>query len=245
MLAAGCWMSPQAKEARYLQRGDAFVTKKDYPRAMLEFRNAARAMPKDAEPHYRMGLAYLESGDLKSAISAFQRAIALNPKHAGAQLKLAEFMTATRDEKLIGEAVTRLTDILGPSPQNPEAIETLAIAEWMLGKSEVAVRRLEEALKRFPTHLQSSVALARMKLSKNDWPGAEQVLKKAVADAPQSSQAALALGELYLFLRQPEKAETEIRKAIELDPKNGGALIGLGAIQLAGNRTEEAEHTCS
>src|SRR5262249_15197422 len=156
---------------------------------ILEFRNAAAAVPKDAEPYYRLGLAYLESGDPRSAAQAFQKATALNPNHAGAQLKLAELMAFTHDEKFLREAVSRLQGALGDSPADPEAIDTLALAEWKLGKPEDAVRRLQESLKKFPTHLQTSVALATMKMSAKDWDGAEEVLRKAAADAPQSSPA--------------------------------------------------------
>src|SRR5262245_55501149 len=66
-ISPGCRTSPEANEAKYLKRGEALVAKKDYPRALLEFRNAASAMPKDAEPYYRMGLVYIEIRDLNSA----------------------------------------------------------------------------------------------------------------------------------------------------------------------------------
>src|SRR5215472_12624535 len=237
----GCRMLPEAKEARYLKRGKALAQNKDYSRALLEFRNAAAAMPKDAEPHFRMGLVYLEMGDGQNAVRALERATTLNPKHSGAQLKLAELMTATRDEKLIGEAITRLVDVFGPSPDDPEAADTLALANWKLGKPEDAMHRLEEALKNFPTHLETSVTMARMKLAKDDWSGAEEVLKKAVADAPQSSQAALALGDFYAFLRRPEEAERELGRALQLDPKNGAALISLAGLQMAAGRQDEAD----
>jgi len=240
---SGCARSPEAKEARFLKRGEALLAQKDYPRALLEFRNAATAMPKDAEPYYRMGLAFLESRDPSSAVRAFQKATALNPKHSGAQLKLAELMTVGGDQKIILEGFSRLESVFGDSPDNPEAIDTLAFAEWKLGKPENATQRLAEALKRFPTHLESSVVLARMKLSAKDWNGAEQVLKQAVADAPQSSPAETALGELYLILRQPARAEAEFKKAARLDPKNGNALVGLGAIEIASGRMDEAEQT--
>src|SRR5260370_1416483 len=108
IVIAGCRMSPQAKEAKYLQRGDAFVAKKDYARAVLDFKNASIAMPKDAEPYYRMGVAYLESGDFRSGARMFQRAIALNPSHPGAQLKMAELMTVSGDKKIVEAGVTRL-----------------------------------------------------------------------------------------------------------------------------------------
>ena len=238
-----CKRSPEAREAEYLKRGEALIAKKDYPRALLEFRNASAAMPRDAEPHYRMGLAYLNSGDIGSAIRSFQRATALNPQHREAQLKMAELMASTKEEGTIKEAVSRLQKAFGDSPDVPEAIDVLALAEWKLGKPEEATKRMEQALQKFPAHLQSSVNLARMKLSKRDWAGAEEVLQKAVASAPQSSAAALVLGELYGFLQQPQKAEQELLRALKLDPQNAGALIGLATLQLAANRTDEAGKT--
>lgn len=239
----GCRRTPEAKEASFLKHGEALVAKKDYPRAILEFQNAAHAAPTDAEPLYRMALALLETGDVASAVRALQRATALNPKHTGAQLKLAGLMTATRDPQLIGEAITRLKGSFGSSPDDPAATDTLALAQWKLGQPEDAKRQLSETLRRFPAHLESSVTLARMKLSSNDLAGAEEALRKAVAQAPQSPAAALALGDLYLYLRQPTKAESEFKRALELDPKSAPALISLASVQMAANRTDDAEET--
>src|ERR1051326_2559651 len=240
---SACQTSPREKEAKFLKRGHSLLEQKDYARALLEFRNAATAVPNDAEPHYQMGLAYLASGDGVSAYRAFQKATTLNPKHFGAQVKLAEFMTASQDEKTIQEAVTRLEGTLGDSPDNQEAITALAVAEWRLGKPEDATQRLEQALRKFPTSLQSSVTLARMRVAAKDWAGAEEVLKKAVAGAPKSSAAELALAELYVSMRLPARAESELKRAVELDPKNGAHLQDLGALQVAAKRMDEAERT--
>jgi tetratricopeptide (TPR) repeat protein len=240
---SGCNTSPQAKEARYLKRGEALVAQKDYSRALLEFRNASTAVPKDAEPFYQMGLAYLGSADLVGAARSFRKAIDLNPNHTGAQLKLAEMMVNTRNKGLVEEAAKRLETILTNAPDNSEAIGTLAIAEWKLGQPEDATKRLEETLQKFPANLQSSVVLAKMKLSRNDMAGAQEILQKAVATAPQSSQAALALGQVYWLSKQPEKAEAEMKRALQLDAKSGAALLGLAALQVSGRRMEEAEQT--
>ena len=59
VVAAGCSRSPQAREARFLKRGKELAAKKDFGRALLEFKSAAQAMPKDAEPYYQLGLTYL------------------------------------------------------------------------------------------------------------------------------------------------------------------------------------------
>ena len=218
LVVVGCSTSPQAKEAKYLKRGQVLLEKKDFPRALLEFRNAARAMPKDAEPQYQIGLAALASGNVGAAVGAFRKAIDLNPKHIGAQLKLAQLMTSSGNKALIEQAAGRLNDILTGAAENADAADTLALAEWQLGKTDDAAKRLENTLQRLPSRLEASVSLAKIKLSQKDTAGAEEVLKRAVASAPQSSPAALALGEFYRLIRQPEKAEAEIRRAIQLDP---------------------------
>lgn len=237
---SSCGLSPKAKEARYFSRAEALINSKDYARALLELRNAAKAAPNDAEPYYRMGMVYLASDDARSAARMFQKAVELNPRHTGAQLKVAELM-AVSGNKYLDEAVMRVKGVLEASPNDPEALDTLAIAEWKLGNQDEAAKRLQEALSKSPAHLQSSITLARMKLNQNDRNGAEEVLRRAVTDAPGSSVAAQALGELYILMGQPAKAESELQRALLLDPKNGAALMDMGDIRIAANRIDEAE----
>src|ERR1035437_10982577 len=87
LLAVGCTRSPQAKEAQYLKRGAALTAKKDYGRAVLEFRNASKAMPKDAEPYYQLGLTYLAAGNIRNGVVALYTATELNSQHNGARLR--------------------------------------------------------------------------------------------------------------------------------------------------------------
>src|SRR5437016_5096565 len=124
---SGCISPPEHKEVKYLKRGQEQLAKKDYSRALLEFKNAAQAMPKDPEPYYQSGLTYLATENIPGAVAAFRKATELNPKHAGAQLKLAELMTASRNKELVQDAEARLQNILAASPDNPEAIDTLAL----------------------------------------------------------------------------------------------------------------------
>jgi tetratricopeptide (TPR) repeat protein len=245
LVSTACRRTPQEREAQFLKRAKAEFDKKDYPRAIIDYKNAAQAMPKDADPYYKLGLAYLESRNLQAAVNALRKATDLNPTHAAANLKLAELMAASRNKDLILDAAERLQSIVTASPDNVEATDALAGAEVRLGRPEDATKHLEAALEKFPAHLQSSVALARLKMSRKDFAGAEEALRKAVASSPQSSPAALALGQLYMVLRQPEKAEPQIKKALELDPKSDAALMSLGAIQMVAKRLDEADKTYS
>ncbi len=60
-------------------------------------------MPKDAEPHYQLGLNYLDSGDAQAGIRELMTAVKLDPKHSAAQLKLAELMSANSNPEVVKE----------------------------------------------------------------------------------------------------------------------------------------------
>jgi tetratricopeptide (TPR) repeat protein len=240
-----CNTSPQAKEAKFLRRGAALMAQKEYTRAYIEFKNASAAMPKDSEPFYQVGVLCLAQGNLGCAADALRKAADLNPKDKRAQLKLGELLAMGGTKELLEMATDRLERVLPNSSASDysDASDALALAEWKLGKTDEAVGRLEDTLRKFPSRLHSAVELARLKLAQKDLAGAEKVLKQALADAPQSSLAELALGQLYLVTNQPNKAEPELQKSVQLDPKNGLALMGLATIQTAGKRMSEAEET--
>src|SRR5215467_13469321 len=74
-LFAGCSRDPVAREAKALERGKSLLERRDYSRALLEFKNATQAMPKDAEPYYQAGLASLGLGDGRNAVAYFNKTL--------------------------------------------------------------------------------------------------------------------------------------------------------------------------
>ena len=243
MMLAGCASSPKAKEAKFIQKGQALLVEKAYSRAILEFKNAAQVAPKDAEPYYQLALAFLANGNTPEAFAALHKATELNPKHSDAQLKLAELLALGQNKDLLEQAAKRLQDVLAVSPDSEDATDTLAMAELQLGKTDDAAKELEDSLQKFPARLKSSVVLARIKLGQNNLNGAEEVLKSAVDSAPQSSAALVALGELYILANKLNQAEEQLRRAFELDPNNAAALLSLAHIQIEEKRMEDAEKT--
>lgn len=239
----GCARSPQAKEMRFMSRGLEAMKKKDYSRASLEFLNAVKVMPQDAEAYYQLGLADLAVGNLQRGASALVKATELNPKHVDAQLRLSTLMASSRDLKAVGAAQKRLSEVLAVAPDNRDILDVLALTKFRLGKPEEAEEELEQALEKFPAHLQSSVTLAKLKLTQKDLAGAQQVLQNAVKAASQSADAALALGRFYLFSGKPEQGEAEVLRALQIDPKNGPALLTLAENQFNSGHADEAERT--
>src|SRR5689334_7174444 len=214
---AGCARSPEAQEARYLESGKRLMEKKDYARALIQFRNAAKAMPRDAEPHYQAGLIHLERHDWTAAYGSLKKAVELNPKHQQAQLKFAELLASVGDKQHVEQARQTVEDLIKAAPAGPEELDVLAFTELKLGNQQDAEKHLEEAFAKFPAHLASAVNLARVKLAHNDIAGAEQVLKKTADQKPLSANAFIALGNLYLRTGKPADGEKQFRRASEID----------------------------
>jgi Tfp pilus assembly protein PilF len=241
--ATACTRSHQEKAAQFLVSGKGYMDRKDYARAVLQFKNAAHLLDNDAEVEYQLGLAYLADGSFNEGVAAFVRATELNPKHAGAQVKLAELMARSGDPSVVRDGEKRIRDVLAVAPDNRDALNALALSELALGKPQDAELLLEEALLKFPKNLNSSVTMALLYLSRNDAHGAEEVLKKAASNAPQSAPAALALADVYLLTGRWSDAETQFHSALKIDPKDPRSLLGLAAAQVQLGQKVQAEQT--
>ncbi|MGA2723318.1 MAG: tetratricopeptide repeat protein [Bryobacteraceae bacterium] len=226
-----------------METGKRFLAKKDYARATLQFRNAIQLAPNDVEAHYELALAYLGQGAGQQAVGELNKAAALDPKHVPTQLKLAELMAASNSKETVEDARKRVEGVLTTTPEDPEALTTLALTNLRLGESKNAEQELIKALQAAPTSLKSSMLLASVKLSQKDMAGAEQVMKEAVAKDPKSKDAAMALARLYRLLRRNPEAEAQLQRAVQIDPKDGAPLIEIGAIQMASGRKDLAEQT--
>lgn len=237
---SGC-RTPEPQRDRYLARGRQFLQNGGYPRAILEFKNAAKAMPADPEVYYHLGMAYLGAKDFRSSLAAFRRTLALNPKHAQAQLRIAQMLALTNNEELLKDADSRMKVLVESVPPTPEMLKTLAFAEFKLHDMEHAIQGFERALAQSPGELSSSVMLAMAKLSLQDVKGAEEVLKKACQDAPRSADAQRILAEFYRDQKRLPEAEAELRRALGIDPKSGASLLDLAKLEFAEGRNQEAE----
>jgi tetratricopeptide (TPR) repeat protein len=239
---SGC-ASPVDKEAKFLEGGKRYLAKKDFQRAVLQFRNAIQAVPNDPEPHYQLSVAYLALGASVDAVNELKKAASLDPHHIPTQLRLAELMVTSNQRDVLEDARKRAQAVLETMPDNPDALTTRALANLRLGGGQGAEQDLEKALQIAPTYLRSSVLLTRLKLSEKDAAGAERVLREAVEKDPKAIDPVIALGELYRGLGRYPEAESQFQRALQLDPENGAAILELAAVQLAAGKKDLAEQT--
>lgn len=240
---SGCAISPEAKEAKYLKRGQKSFDAKSFSRAAVDFKNAARQMPKHAEAYYRLGITYLELGDGPTGIGMLQKALSIDSNHVPAKVKLSEVMALSDSSDVVREAERMSREAVTAAKDNADAIATLALAELRLGKEANAEMELRRTLARFPAHFKSSTVLATALLAKGDLEGAEQVMKEAAVRNPSSALPELALARIAGLLSNPAGIEAHLRRALQSEPENDQALLDLGALQLQSGKKDEAAKT--
>src|ERR1039458_9221015 len=214
----GCMRSPEAKSAAYIEAGKKLLEKKDPARAILECRNATQATPKNAEAYYQLALAYLATADFRSGVASLRKALELNPRHAGARFRLADLMTSANDPEVLKDAQQRLQALLQDTPENADALHSLALTELKLGETDAAVQHLGRAMATAPNELVFAPTLAQAKLQQKDLRGAENVLKKACADFPNSADAVVILGRFYAGQNKAAEAEQQFQRGLTLNP---------------------------
>jgi tetratricopeptide (TPR) repeat protein len=239
----GCMQTPQAKSARFIANGRKLLEKGDPSRAILEFRNAVQATPRDPNAWYELGAAYYKGHDIRPAVAALRKALELDPKHAGARLKIAQMKAETSDSDLLKGAKGDLQELLKEALPTSEMLDTLAMTEIKLGEIGSAVDILEHAASQSSPDLQTFVMLAQAKFWQKDLAGAELALKDACTALPRSADAHTVLAEFYMSQKRLQEAEPELRKALAADSGSGAALFDLARLQLIQGRRQEADQS--
>jgi tetratricopeptide (TPR) repeat protein len=243
LAVSSCVSSPDAKSARFLEAGKKLLKNKDASRAILQFQNAVKATPRNAEAYYQLATAFLAAGDAVHGVASLRKSLELNPKQQAAQLLMAQVMVSTNEKDYLQDAQKRLQALLQDAPDNPDALHALALTKLKLGEPADAVRDLGQAMTAAPQSLLISVTLAQVKVQQGDLKSAEEVLQQACRNSPKSVAAVVVLGKLYSAENRPAEAEREFRQALAMDGNDTGALFSLGLLQNQTGKKQDAEQT--
>lgn len=137
-------------------------------------------------------------------------------------------------------ADTFFTSIVEKNPDNPDALNGLAIAKMSTGNPAEALPMFRKAL---ATNGQNAsllnnygVALMRSNL----WHAARDVFIRVINLRPEHPDAWANLGNVNILLQEePHKIEAPLNRAIRLNPKHADALEHLAALRSAQGRHRE------
>ena len=125
-------------------------------------------------------------------------------------------------------APTALTEP-GPSP-SPGYHYSLAVHHNLRGKTDEAIREMEEAIQRDPKSAFLKTELAALYMEKGDSRKAVTLCEEALIEEPNAIDIHLLLGNIHLSAKDYAGAIEVFRKAMEIEPRNATAHLFLGTI---------------
>lgn len=138
------------------------------------------------------------------------------------------------------DAERSLATVLKNQPDDPQALEWLALARTGQGKMDEAIEILRRVVASGPGRADAEYNLGRLLAARGRPAEAEEHLARAVAARPNLQVAWYHLGEVRAALGRKEEALLCWRRALEIDPTHTGSYLSLGKTLLAGGKNAEA-----
>ena len=112
-----------------------------------------------ADEHYEIGYGAEEAGDSRNAISEYQQAIAVDPRHGDAQVNLGRLLHEAGEPE---KALVHYRAALGVRPDDPIAAFNLGVALEDLGRGAEAIEAYQRAIAIAPDSADAHYNVARL-----------------------------------------------------------------------------------
>lgn len=175
-----------------------------------------RDLPEELARHYiEKGLAAVLKGDLASAVSAFERALEVDPGLAPVHYNLGTaYMQQGRTDEALAAFAAAIT--LDPSYVDPRMNAAVLLAR--LGKVEAAKGELDEVLRLQPGNTDAWINRSAVFARAGRVEEAMSDLRKALEINPRSAMAHNNLGELLAARGETNAARQHFEEALNCDP---------------------------
>ena len=230
--------SPEEKHEKYMGRGNALYEQGEYDKARVEYKNAARIKPSDAEVRYRLGLIDEAQGRLREAFSQYIAAEQQNAHHRLALIKLGQYFLAG---EIYDEAQKRVNTLLQDGPNDAEAHALAAALHLRHKEHELTEKEARLALQYDPNNVTAYTVLTGLYSAQNLQQKAAETVEAAIARNPKTVGLYLLKAMVYEKASNLDKI-TEAYKAIfNLKPTDARFRTDLAKVYLQADKIEEAE----
>src|SRR5215469_15197250 len=221
LASAGCAKDEPTKD-ELLSRAEAAFAAGQYDKAEMDYRKVLSRAPEDLVALRRLGIIYVDQGQITQAYSLLKKGAELQPDDPEIQLKLGLIYLAGRDYTQARDAASQ---ILEKQPDNDQALLLLADASWTPDDIADARKRIQSLREKGQDRASYHLALASLDLRQNEQPRAESELKTAVNLDPKSIEAHAALASLYWSRNDLKEADQAFKTAVELAPPRSPARM--------------------
>ena len=241
LLLAGCLMgcTADAKRKRYMKRAEDYFQKKEYVKAEIEYRNAARFV-KTVDPILiaRLGVLYYEQGRISEARYYLKEAARLIPEDLDIQFKLGDawlksgVYTNARDSALV---------VLAKNPAHHEAKLLLADSARKPEEITAAREKLSEILKTSGESWSVHLALARLALREKSLDAAEKEVELAANLHANESPLTMTRALIASLRKQTNEVERLLPAIAENAPARSPQRLLLAQSKMQGTNVAEAK----
>ena len=237
-LVAGC-SSPEEKAQTYYQRGMELLSKQDYVKAGIEFKNAVQNK-KDLIGAWR-GLLEVElhNRNVGAAIPILRTIVELDPKDVDSKLKLGHFVLLGN----VDQALDLANAAIELDSRNPNALAFKAAVLLKLKDSVGAKREAQAAADIDPANAEALIVLASERMMAADNEGALSILDRPGLHLKTEDEFAIQLVKLQIFEKMGdlEQQEALLRKFIDLYPSQSVPRNSLINLYVKQKRYDDAE----
>lgn len=205
--------------------------------AARRYADALDAGASDPAMLEQIGATLLELREYDAAVTAYERAIALQPDHAPFRYQAAlAYLGAGR----LDAADVSARRALERQPIYPEALIVLGDIALQRGNLAEAGQQYRAALQQNPVLAAAHIGLGRVAAAGGDWSIAAGHFLNAIQGDSQSADAWLWLGEARVRLGDVDGAISAYRQALQLRSEFPEARFGLAQAQFGKGLAEEA-----
>jgi tetratricopeptide (TPR) repeat protein len=204
--------------------------------AVEEHLNSLMARPDHWASHYNLGNFFLNQGELKPALAAFETASKLDPQGI---LPLVNVSIAHARMGELGKAEQSLKRALQIDPKNAAAHFNMGLLKAEQGEPALAEKHLRAALDSDPTLPEAAYNLSVL-LSKDRLDEAIAWCRKAAEFRPREPKYTYTLALYYNLKGDQTQAATVLQEVVHRHPAYPEAYLLLGDIYEAQSKWEEA-----
>jgi len=202
------------------------------------YEQALAIQSRHADALHLLGVASLQEGDPRRALSLIGSAIQEQPGNPAFHCNLAQVHLALRQ---FSEAYGAFAQAQALEPRNPQYSVGAANCLAMQGRLDEAESQLREVTARHPQFPFGWYNLGNVMLDLNRGAEAVEFFQQALQLDPELADAQTNLGRAFYLLSRFEDAERAYRKFLTLQPESANGYCNLASVLIDQGRFDEAE----
>ncbi len=205
--------TPATDYYRVVDVAMGMADKKLFAEAIPEWRKAITMAADEARPHFQLGVALGELGQVNEEIAEYRQALQIEPKSAPIYTNLA---IALQSQGKLGEAIEAYRKSVELDPHNAKVRSNLGVALLQDGHTDEGIEQCQAALVEDPQNGDAHNALAIVLAGRGAIGEAVAHLQTAVAVAPDSVDYQFNLGRILVSARRFSEAIPHLKAASDL-----------------------------